>query len=143
MIVESIQEMYTLEQLSGGQKFTNLVDGYSVRIPYDMKVDMSQSSICATLEDSYRKIRIFKEIFDTDSERLSYLKYSNRFTENTADHKIIKQESYRYFHIASHFIDASIKRSAMITFHSIPCLPTPGATHLHRYLCVFYFYDID
>lgn len=112
--MKSIQEMYTLEQLSGGQKFTNLVDGYSVRIPYDMKVDMSQSSICATLEDSYRKIRIFKEVFDTDSERLSYLKYSNRFTENTADHKIIKQENYSVGNYEYHILEWSRKKLSRI-----------------------------
>lgn len=112
--MKSIQEMYTLEQLSGGQKFTNLVDGYSVRIPYDMKVDMSQASICATLEDSYRKIRIFKEVFDTDSERLSYLKYSNRFTENTADHKIIKQENYSVGNYEYHILEWSRKKLSRI-----------------------------
>lgn len=112
--MKSMQEMYTLEQIAGGQKFTNLVDGYSVRIPYDMKVDMSQSSICATLEDSYRKIRIFKEVFDTDSERLSYLKYSNRFTENTADHKIIKQESYSVGNYEYHILEWSRKKLSRI-----------------------------
>ncbi len=112
--MKSMQEMYTLEQVSGGQKFTNLVDGYSVRIPYDMKVDMSLSSICATLEDSYRKIRIFKEVFDTDSERLSYLKYSNRFLENTADHKIIKQERYSVGNYEYHILEWSRKKLSRI-----------------------------
>ncbi len=112
--MKSMQEMFTLEQFSGGQKFTNLVDGYSIRIPYDMKVDMSLSSICATLEDSYRKIRIFKEVFDTDSERLSYLKYSNRFIENTADHKIIKQESYSVGNYEYHILEWSRKKLSHI-----------------------------
>ena len=112
--MKSMQEMYTLEQFSGGQKFTNLVDGYSIRIPYDMKVDMSLSSICATLEDGYRKIRIFKEVFDTNSERLSYLKYSNRFIENTADHKIIKQESYTVGNYEYHILEWSRKKLSRI-----------------------------
>lgn len=112
--MKSEQEMYTLEAISGGQKFTNLVDGYSVRIPYDMKVDMSHSSVCATLEDKYRKLRIFKETFDTESERLSYLGYSNRFIQNTADHKLLKQESYSVGDYEYHVLEWSREKLARI-----------------------------
>lgn len=114
-VMKSEQEMYTLEAISGGQKFTNLVDGYSIRIPYDMKVDMSHANIGAAFEDKNRKIRIFKETFDTESERLSYLGYSNRFIQNTADHKLVKQESYSVGDYTYHILEWTREKLARIS----------------------------
>ena len=78
------------------QKFTNLVDGYTIIIPYSMSVDLSNASTGAILKDNYRTLKIFKETFSTASERLSYLSYSNKFIENTIDHKLEKEENYKY-----------------------------------------------
>ena len=87
-------EMGFTESYNGGVKFTNNVDGYSVVVPSDMKLDMSLSDTCAILSDGYKTLKIFKETFDTASERLSYLGYSNKFLENIADHKLEKQSTY-------------------------------------------------
>ena len=96
-------EMGFTESYNGNQKFTNNVDGYSVIVPSDMKPDMSLSDTGAILSDSYKTLKIFKETFDTAGERLSYLSYSNKFAENTADHKVEKQSSFtqngREYHI--------------------------------------------
>lgn len=97
------------------QKFTNLVDGYSLIIPYGMKVDMSLSDVCTTFTDNFRSLRVFKETFDTASERLSYLNYSNRFIENTADHKLEKQESYTVGDYEYHILQWSREKLARVT----------------------------
>lgn len=97
------EEMGYTEPHGNSLKFTNLVDGYSVIIPSGMTVDLSLSDICTTISNSTTSLKIFKETFSTVSERLSYLVYSNKFTENTADHTVQRQETYtkgnREYHI--------------------------------------------
>lgn len=89
------------------QKFTNLVDGYTIIIPYSMSVDLSNASTGAILKDNYRTLKIFKETFSTASERLSYLSYSNKFIENTIDHKLEKEENYKYGEYEYHVLQWS------------------------------------
>ena len=101
-IMHSENEMGFVEAYQGKQKFTNLVDGYSIVTP-NMKADMSLSDVCVTFTDNFRSIRIFKEVFDSVAERNSYLNYSNKFLENTTDHQLVKKESFsegeREYHI--------------------------------------------
>ncbi len=93
--MKSEDEMYFTESVSAKKiKFTNLVDGYSVVIPASLEIDMSISDVCAIFSDEYITLKIFKESFDTSNERLSYLNYSNRFLDNTDDHKLTKKESF-------------------------------------------------
>ena len=87
-------KMGYVEAYAGGQKFTNLLDGYSIVIPSDMAVDMSVSDVCAAFQNGTKTLKVFKESFDTSSQRLSYLNYSNKFLENTTNHKLEKRESY-------------------------------------------------
>lgn len=94
-IMQSQNKMGFAETYNGNkQKFTNFVDGYSIVIPGGMKTDTSLSDVCTIFTDSNRELRVFKESFDTASERLSYLNYSNKFIENTVDHKLEKQENF-------------------------------------------------
>ena len=72
-------KMGYVEAYDGGQKFTNLLDGYSIVIPTDMAVDMSISDVCTSFQNGTKTLKIFKESFDTSSQRLSYLNYSNKF----------------------------------------------------------------
>ncbi len=93
-------KMYPMESMGStapygtAQKFTSNVDGYSILIPSDMTVDMSYSDIGAYFENENISLRVMKETFKTAGERESYLNYSNRFTLNTADHVVERQESY-------------------------------------------------
>ncbi len=80
--------------VGSGQKFTSNVDGYSIVIPSDMKIDMSLSDIGVKFSNSHMTLRIFKESFNTPDERNSYLNYSNRFIHNTTDHVLESQLSY-------------------------------------------------
>lgn len=114
-VMKSESEMYRYERNGSSAKFTNIVDGYSVNIPSTMSVDMSFSDVCATFEDSSRKIRIFKETFDTESQRLSYLNYSNKFIENTADHKLEKKETYTSGNREIHILQWSRNRLSRIS----------------------------
>ncbi len=108
-------EMGFTEFLSDGkQKFTSLLDGYSVILPSSMKADMSVSDICTIFSDDTITLKIFKETFDTASERLSYLNYSNRFLDNTADHKLIKKESFSKGDVDYQIIEWSRRKLAMV-----------------------------
>ena len=91
----SEQDMGFCKPYGNGQMFTNLLDGYSIVIPSGMSVDLSMSDTCATISDATTSLRIFKESFSTYNERLSYLVYSNKFTSNTANHYVTKEQSYK------------------------------------------------
>lgn len=109
--MKSEKEMYITEAVSASKvKFTNLVEGYSVVIPASMRIDMSISDVCAIFSDEYITLKIFKESFDTAGERLSYLNYSNRFLDNTADHTLTKKESYQEGNIEYYITEWSRRR---------------------------------
>jgi len=113
--MKSIDEMgFTEAYNNAQQKFTNLVDGYSLIIPNGMKVDLSISDVCAILTDNYRTLKVFKESFDTASERLSYLSYSNKFLDNTADHKLSKKESFSEGNIEYHILEWSREKLSRV-----------------------------
>lgn len=91
----SEQDMGYCKPYGNGQMFTNLLDGYSVIIPKDMKVDLSISDTCAILSNGTTELKIFTERFTTYDERLSYLVYSNKFANNTANHIVTKNETFK------------------------------------------------
>ena len=91
----SKESMGYSEAIGKNQKFTNLLDGYSIILPADMKVDLSYSDICTTFTNQHLSLKIFKERFNTKDERTAYLSYSNKFIENTADHKLELKQSYK------------------------------------------------
>ncbi len=93
--MKSEKEMFLTENISAQKvRFTNLVDGYSIDIPATFGIDMSISDVCAVFSDDNITLKVFKEKFDTTGERLSYLNYSNRFLDNTDDHKLLKKETF-------------------------------------------------
>lgn len=98
-----IENMGFCESHGNMQKFTNLVDGYSIIIPADMKADMSFSDVCASLTGKNISLKIFKETFNTEGERQSYIDYSNKFIQNTTNHTLEDRRTYtdngREFHI--------------------------------------------
>jgi hypothetical protein len=68
--------------------FTNKVDGYAIRIPRNMKVDMQFSQIRAVLESENLKIEIYRQDIDAKKGEsiASYVNYSNQFLNNKIDH---------------------------------------------------------
>ncbi|MEG2199972.1 MAG: glycosyl hydrolase, partial [Anaerovorax sp.] len=87
---ESVPEgSYWVETGQTYDKFVNNVHGYSLNIDKGMKVDMSMSGVCAVLENSVKRIEIYKQPLINGTTRASYLNYSNKFL--TAD-KDIKKE---------------------------------------------------
>lgn len=81
---------YSLERANFSHNmFVNKVDGYSIIIPNDMKVDMSFSNIRAVLENNNQRIEIYRQdiVNTTGSSIEGYYNYSNKFIDNTVDHK--------------------------------------------------------
>lgn len=74
--------------------FINRVDGYSIRIPKKMDVDMSLSGIRAVLENEGLRIEIYRQQMDERQNGgvQSYVNYSNLFLENKVDHKLERKE---------------------------------------------------
>ncbi len=97
------------------QKFTNLVDGYSILIPNGMKVDMSISDVCTTFSDNTLSFRVFKESFNSVNERLSYLNYSNKFIDNTSDHILEMNSSYSVGNIKYHILQWSREKLSRVS----------------------------
>ena len=81
-------DMGMIETYGSLQKFTNKVDGYSIMIPANMTVDMSISDVCTTFSNSSITLKLFKETFETESQRQSYILYSRKFIENTTNHTL-------------------------------------------------------
>ncbi len=80
--------LYTYQNTSDGYAlFTNYVDGYSIKVPQGMSVDMSYSNVRAALEKDSLKIEIYKQA-TANIGRNSYITYSNKFTANTIDHVV-------------------------------------------------------
>ena len=83
----SRQDLYDLTKQGNMATFVNYVDGYSLQVDGDMKADMTDSDVVAVLENSSKRIEIFRQPL-SGVGRAGYMNYSNRFTENTADHRI-------------------------------------------------------
>lgn len=77
-------------------KYSNYVDGYSVVIPNNFSIDASLSDVGTTYSSDTLTFRIFKESFSSKNEVLSYLNYSNKFINNTANHTKEYETSYSY-----------------------------------------------
>ncbi|MBK5245976.1 MAG: hypothetical protein JJE49_01730, partial [Peptostreptococcaceae bacterium] len=79
--------LYNLSTINNKNIFVNNVDGYSLQIDKGMNVDMSYSSVCTVLENNEKRIEIFKQPLSGIS-KAGYIDYSNKFIENTFDHKV-------------------------------------------------------
>ena len=75
------------EQYSEGtyDRFTNLVDGYSLHIDKGMNVDMRYSSVGTILTSTYKTIEIYKQYVGATG-KAGYINYSNKVLQNTFDH---------------------------------------------------------
>ncbi|MBN7771960.1 glycoside hydrolase family 26 protein [Clostridium aminobutyricum] len=84
---EGTPAQYSLTDTGTYDYFTNYVDGYSLYIDKNMKVDMSYSSVGTMLENSNKRIEIYKQSLSGTS-KTGYINYSNKFLSNTADHHL-------------------------------------------------------
>ena len=83
------KETYRITEIDDKNSlFTNKVDGYTIEIPRDMKIDMSFSSIRAVSENENLKIEIYRQVIEnsTGCDIESYVNYSNQFIYNNIDH---------------------------------------------------------
>lgn len=87
---EQLQKAAYALTVEDGRKslFTNKVDGYTIEVPLDMKVDMSFSNVRAVLENRDLKIEIYRQDVGNaaGADVESYINYSNQFINNDIDH---------------------------------------------------------
>ncbi|MCR5481925.1 MAG: glycoside hydrolase family 26 protein [Clostridia bacterium] len=76
---------YSIVSAGAYNQFTNYVDGYTMYVDASMSVDMSNSEVCAVLENNEKRIEIYKQSLAGQSFT-GYINYSNRFLNDTADH---------------------------------------------------------
>ena len=57
----SRQDLYDLTKQGNMATFVNYVDGYSLQVDGDMKADMTDSDVVAVLENSSKRIEIFRQ----------------------------------------------------------------------------------
>lgn len=79
--------LYSLGQSDSKTIFTNYVDGYSLQVDPGMSVDMSYSNVYVALENKEKRIEIFKQPLN-EAGKTGYINYSNKFTQNTVDHRV-------------------------------------------------------
>jgi len=74
--------------------FTNFVDGYSMKVPAGLSVNMNYSSVGAFLESEDLKIEVYKQYVGNIGQA-AYYNYTDQFTNNRVDHfveAVINQE---------------------------------------------------
>lgn len=67
--------------------FTNYADGYALQVDKSMQVDMSNSGVVAVLDNYAKRIEIYKQYVGKNGAS-AYINYSNKFLQNTADHRL-------------------------------------------------------
>ena len=71
--------------------FSNHIDGYEIKLPSNMEIDMSMARVCAVAFDSDTQIEIYRQDLNGESAE-GYINYSNKFA---ADSKItVREEGY-------------------------------------------------
>ncbi len=92
--VDADSDLYFIEPISPVEnKFINLVDGYSISIPKNMKVvDGDLPGLRIVLADEHRQLEIYKEPADQGVSAQAYINYSNLFLANRIDHLQIHKE---------------------------------------------------
>ncbi len=87
-IYEVIDDGVIVSSLNNSKlQLVNNVDGYSLVLPAEMKiVDAGSTNIRIALEDKHRRMEIYKQPLSGLNAN-TYISYSNRFLENTNDHK--------------------------------------------------------
>ncbi|MBO4725870.1 MAG: hypothetical protein J5622_05120, partial [Firmicutes bacterium] len=83
---------YTVEDAEDGYiLFSNHIDGYEIKLPSNMEIDMSMARVCAVAFDSDTQIEIYRQDLNGESAE-GYINYSNKFA---ADSKItVREEGY-------------------------------------------------
>lgn len=84
---ENVPVQYSKTDAGTYDYFTNYVDGYSMYVDKNMNVDMSYSSVGTMLENTNKRIEIYKQSLSGTS-KAGYINYSNKFLNNTADHRL-------------------------------------------------------
>ena len=79
-------QSYSMTSAGVYDTFTNYTGGYELSVDKGMNVDMTYSDIVTVLENSGKRIEIYKQDLQGLSKE-GYIGYSNKFLENTADHK--------------------------------------------------------
>lgn len=77
---------YRMDELEGGKeyRFYNMVEGYSIVVPADMKVtDMSNSEVVSVLEDEHRRLEIYVE---RNTYPRGYVAYGYRCLDDKESH---------------------------------------------------------
>ena len=78
--------LYQMEEAGNYERFINYVDGYSLTVDQNMKVDMDYSAVCAVLENADKRIEIYKQMLPAGVSQTAYINYSNQFISDTADY---------------------------------------------------------
>lgn len=89
-----VSNQYNMDEIDGvSNLFTNYVDGYSIKIPKDFRVNMENSQVVTSLKNSSCTIEIYKQPLKEGVSPLSYVNYSHNFLDNKVDHYLIKEET--------------------------------------------------
>ena len=81
---EKLRAFSTEDLGDGYMLFSNHYDGYEIKVPSDMSIDMSMADVCAVASDDATRIEIYRQDLNGESAE-GYTNYSNKFA---ADSKI-------------------------------------------------------
>ncbi len=74
------------------ETYENRLHGYKITVPYGFKPDSSLAEIRLRLDSGSQSIDIYKESFSSRQDCYTYISYSNRFTSDTENYTIERDE---------------------------------------------------
>jgi hypothetical protein len=78
------------------ERLTDYANGYSLLIPQGLTVDAAQSPVVTVLFNDTLQIEIYHDNFsDMPTTAKEYISYSNKFINNTREHSLLVDETYR------------------------------------------------
>ncbi|HWR45031.1 glycoside hydrolase family 26 protein [Sporomusa sp.] len=88
------------------ERFTDYANGYSMLVPHGLTVDASLSPVVTVLANDTLRIEIFYDNFaGTQATANDYISYSNKFINNTREHSLLLDETYRQNGFTIHLLN--------------------------------------
>ncbi|WP_371365565.1 hypothetical protein SRRS_02890 [Sporomusa rhizae] len=88
------------------ERLTDYANGYSLLVPQGLTVDASLSPVVTVLTNDNLRIEIYYDNFaGTQATTDDYISFSNKFINNTQEHKLLQEENYRQNGFSIHLLN--------------------------------------
>ncbi len=97
------------------EHLTDYANGYSLLVPRGLIIDASLSPVVTVLTNDTLRIEIFYDNFtNTEASTADYMAYSNKFINNTREHTLLANETYRENGFKIHLLNWTRRKLAHV-----------------------------